>query len=1222
MIGTDINNQSSLRCGRHAGGWHHACASQKMKERIRELAGGQVEFKKPEFTIVPDELNEKINIDGIYRTQLVLDVKNGAMLKGVAYSTHSRVTIPNRVFYGKNVRIEIEVNTMGLSGQARIEGALNLVTNVGTRTVPYFFDMQEKGYGPEGRTFPVIEDFADYVIDDEKNALKLFRSGSFIRLPFMKELNRQALYQTLCVDRNERRGMEEFLVYNKAKASISYEVNSEPIVFSEISEDMRGTVTVKKSTWGYGILNISTDKPWLSTDMSSVTTDAFNEEGILEIPFTINPEVLGTGMNEGHVMITSVRGEQRVEVRVQKTDRVHFSSSKNLSEKELYAEGLRLYIEYRVAKVKGESGTEQLVKLLRLCERMCSEDPGSWEKKLFLIYFRLINGDIPGAEQYIDDVREEVMKNRLKNNRAYCFFLHIRAIYNESSEQMDTAAKLIMKYYTENGQDPMLMLMLLQTDESVRENRSLCILRLKELFQNGCHSPLLYVMACEIYRESPDLFRVLNEFEMQCVRFGAKWGILSQQVAENAARAGSYESRFDQFTLHMLEDIHTQYPTHAVLENICSYLIRCNMRGEQYFNWYSDGIKDGVNIVGLYEAYLESLPADFEGALPEEVLLYFAYSQDLRDDLKELIYDNILKYYPESTQVYAEYSDQMEEYAITSLLAGHISRRMVPLYKKLVYQDMIDERLAGVLPELLLACEIKCDNPVMERMIVRCPELGFEDSYDLDRGVTYAPVYTADSFIMFVDSLGNRYTDVPYKSELIFSQPELLTKCEEVYPENLVFMVRRAMTFIDRPLRDDKERELLDKLLLCAEISEVFRGRIISRLLDYCMNKDKPMVEEVLMSLDLPSLSYHDRRKALECMIKAGHLEEVYEYIRDNSVNGLKYDSLLKIALNHYNRIGGASEDYLISLSMYLFGKSITTSELCEYLCRFYNGSNEEMKRLLFTCEKHGGDVSDLPERVLAQMLFSGDKEDIEKVYKIYRSCHGLKETVIRAYHVLCCYEYFVNRKTIDIAIFGDIADILYGTETMSMIREEYQNIDIISIALLYYLTENENVILQQNEMCEDLLKKLVRKGLLFGFYAKLSDRVSVPAILNGKLLLEHRSTKASRVFLTMRRMNTEDEVTVVMQKMYDGVFVSQLVVFADETYEYGISEEIRGHVVSVISRRLISDELTFSRGGSMFDTINDFVRLEATGQYNLLEDAVMNHEKRQHIISELFKPL
>ncbi len=1197
-----------------------------MKERIRELANGQVEYRIPEFTVQPENIEARLNIDGLHRAEVLIEVSNLIQIKGVAYSSHSRVHVVHPTFFGRRCSISLEINTVGLSGQGMIEGVLTLVTNGGVREIPYSFKMQEKGYGVEERVIRTIDDFADVALEDERGALRLFKSKNFTGLPFMHDIRRLALYQALQAERDDRKNLEEFLVCNGAKEPLSYEILSEPLKISGMFDEEQ-QLTIGKNTWGCGVLYISADQAFLLPHKQTVTTDDFQTDGrgnaALQIHFSVKQEHLKTGLNEGNIIIRSAKAELRYPVSVFVEEKAHFSSAGRRQEKKTISKLLEGYISYRTACMDEAADEKQeLLKLVELTRKAVEANPEDWEKKLLLIYFYLLSDRADEADRYLDEVRDEVMKNRISNTRAYCFFLYLRALFNNSDEQMDTAAKLITKYYTENGQDPALMMLLLKTDSAYRENQSLSVLRLKELYMEGCNSPLLYLDACENYRKCPDLLRVLNDFELQTMFFGAKRGILSEELAVTAAKVSSYESRYKPFTLRLLSNIYQKYPKKEILESICSYLIRCSCRSEEFFGWYEQGVKGELTIVGLNEAYLSALPKDWSKPLPQALLLYFAYSQDLRDDVKEVLYENILLFYDNESQIYKEYAEQMEEYALTQLLAGRISRKLVPLYRHLVLQEMIDERLAAVLPDLLMAYEITCRNPEMAKVIIRCPELNYEDSYRLENGVCCAPIYTDDSLVMFIDIYGNRYIDVPYEKELLFVQPQLLERCEEVYPDHLIFMVKKCMALLGKPIRDSKDLELMNRVLSSAEVSPFFKSRLISRMLDYYLSKNQQAPDAFLRNLDIPSLSYHDRRKALECMVHGGYLSEVYDYISQNSVNGLKYDSLVKLAEFRVRVLRGEYEQYLLDLCMYLFGKDACSSQLMAYLCRYYNGTDEQMRKLLFSSMEQNIPLSDLPERLLGQMLFSGDLEELKQVYGAYKSSPDVKDTVQRAYIVTCCYQYFVNDRLIDESVFITISRILFAPDTRELLRAEYEENDIVNIALLYYLTKNENVLPDQNQICEQLLGRLCEKGLLFGFYSLLWSKVAFPAELNGKFLLEYRSHHAGRVFLTMKRTGMDEALTVQMQKMYDGIFVTQVVLFADETLEYSISEEHDGQLSVAVERELMANDMAFVRKGSAFESINEFGRLFASGQEKLLEDALVRYETKEHITAELFKPL
>jgi hypothetical protein len=357
-------------------------------------------------------------------------------------------------------------------------------------------------------------------------------------------------------------------------------------------------------------------------------------------------------------------------------------------------------------------------------------------------------------------------------------------------------------------------------------------------------------------------------------------------------------------------------------------------------------------------------------------------------------------------------------------------------------------------------------------------------------------------------------------------------------------------------------------------------------------------------------------------MVRAGQYGDVYEYISQNSVNGLKYESLVKLAEYRIKQLRGDFEQYLLDLCLYLFGKDKASGQLLAYLCKYYNGPDAQMRQLLFACRERDIPLADLPERLLAQMLFVGDLEELRRVYEIYKGSAEMKEQVQRAYVVTCAYQYFVNEKTIDEQAFLTMYDMLYGPDVRDLLRAEYEEIDLLSIALLYYLTKNENMLPDQNAVCEKLLERLCKRGLLFGFYSLLWRKVAFPAELNGKFLLEHRSHCNGRVFLTMKRTGMQEAVTLQMQKMYDGIYVSQVVLFADETLEYSIAEERDGELCVVVERELLANDMAFVRKGSTFEAINELGRLFASGQEKLLEDAMVRFETGQHVTAQLFKPL
>ena len=81
-----------------------------MRERINRLARGIVDAELPKLFLSPVKVEETLGSDTIYKRELYLSSENNLSIKGLAYSTHSRVRIASRSFGG--LRNHIVRNTV------------------------------------------------------------------------------------------------------------------------------------------------------------------------------------------------------------------------------------------------------------------------------------------------------------------------------------------------------------------------------------------------------------------------------------------------------------------------------------------------------------------------------------------------------------------------------------------------------------------------------------------------------------------------------------------------------------------------------------------------------------------------------------------------------------------------------------------------------------------------------------------------------------------------------------------------------------------------------------------------------------------------------------------------------------------------------------------------------------------------------------------------------
>jgi len=102
-----------------------------MRERINRLARGIVDAELPKLFLSPVKVEETLGSDTIYKRELYLSSENNLSIKGLAYSTHSRVRIASRSFGGLRNHIVYEVDTSWCENGDVIRGTINLVTNGG-----------------------------------------------------------------------------------------------------------------------------------------------------------------------------------------------------------------------------------------------------------------------------------------------------------------------------------------------------------------------------------------------------------------------------------------------------------------------------------------------------------------------------------------------------------------------------------------------------------------------------------------------------------------------------------------------------------------------------------------------------------------------------------------------------------------------------------------------------------------------------------------------------------------------------------------------------------------------------------------------------------------------------------------------------------------------------------------------------------------------------------
>ena len=116
----------------------------------------------------------------------------------------------------------------------------------------------------------------------------------------------------------------------------------------------------------------------------------------------------------------------------------------------------------------------------------------------------------------------------------------------------------------------------------------------------------------------------------------------------------------------------------------------------------------------------------------------------------------------------------------------------------MILPEMVDERIAKVLPRLLYAREIRCADPAMCQVIVAYEEMQGETAVPLRNGRAYVPVYLENAHVFFQDDHGNRYGSICYEEEPMMEVPELEEKTRKLYPSHEMLRLGQCRKILEK----------------------------------------------------------------------------------------------------------------------------------------------------------------------------------------------------------------------------------------------------------------------------------------------------------------------------------------------------------------------------------------------------------------------------------------
>lgn len=1178
-----------------------------MRERISQLAKGKIENQSMQIALSVSQIEETVTVDDKQRGDFYITSPSGKEMKGLVYSTNQKVNILTGHFLGKECRIYYEVDSFGVTED--LTGEIQLVTNGGEIRIPYTFHV--KGESSDGRQISTLSEFAALAEESEEEAVKLFESYRFPRLPFMQDAFLNTVYDGLCNKGEQYNALEEFLIAAGARKPVHFSTREKKREYPVLTEAVCDDLIIKRNTKGYLHLDVSTDASFIRLDRTDISDLDFDGDRYA-LMYTILPAKLHPGVNFATITIKGLYETETLSIKVMA--KANRSYAGGLTYKKDIAAFTSLYLELEAG---GQEEKVILNKMQNVLNHAREYAPNTYSVPLYQTDISLRQGKTEQAETLFEQAKAEVQEKRDQDVAAYCYYLWLKARLSQDPAEKQNMIKLIRKYNDEGVAEEMTFFIMMNDDPDLKENASLTLSRLKEQYRKGSNSPYLYLAGCKILKKQPDLLRVMDKFEVKCLNYGSKNGLLSEEIAKTAAVLATQMKSNKKLCLNVLERLYKTYKCKEILTGICALRIRLEDKSKEAFTWYALGVKNDIHLTKLYEYYLYALPHDFEGPLPRMILLYFAMNNTLDSRAQAALYLNVLKYKKDDEEVYRAYNGQIESFAVDQLLQSHMNETLAEIYSRTIYPGMVDAKIAAILPKILYAKKIICSVPDMRQAILSYEEVRGETVAEMKGNETYLPVYLDHAHIVFQDSYGNRYANIPYKMEDVMHAPELAACLENTENKHEMIHLRSITEILKKKDYSEEEISLLKELSEQEQIRSCFRKQLTSEIISYYYKEEElSACDGYLLTIDKKLLKPEDRLKVMETLIAKEFFEEAYKMAARYGYQMISVSSVMEMTSHMIERRLYEKEDLLLELAKYCFEKNRFNQVILEYLCQHFNGICSKMFDVFKEAEKKRVNLYDLPERLLAQMLFTGVYENADEVYLNYRRSKHIDNMLKQAYLVVKAKLYFEAEKKEKGEWFKDLEEWV--------LHENVNQLPIICmLAVSRVYVDYKGLSDAQAELCQKMVDRLMRLGIFFRYYKNLVKFISLPRDFLEDTIIEYHGKPGQKLWIHQVLLPSEEElVPERLPHMYDGFYGRRFSLLCGEKLRYVIYED--GNTRKPLAGGTMDKE-TSPYGaaaygpGTRVDMLNDLLNTDAEKDFAAWKEKAAEYAVRDEMIRAFF---
>ncbi|MBO5998662.1 MAG: hypothetical protein J6P87_03120 [Lachnospiraceae bacterium] len=1169
--------------------------------------------------------------------------QNEEGLEGEVSSSQAFVRPVTRTFSGNAEEITYKVSAAAFDDGDIAEGFFRIISSQGEYTLPYQITVKQKELTSPIGVIENLNHFVSLARTNWKQACALFYSPDFERVLENEPPRLSTVYRGLSGNKNNELNVDEFLITADKKKAAEYladcrevhmELHERDLSELAFSSDPRieKKIALTRNGWGYTRLRFESSGDFIYLTRSVMDASEF-EGNHSSFSYRIDPDRLHPGRNFGEIRILAPFSSIRIPVEIHL--KVH-ASTKYSIEKEKKRLCLQIMQDYEAYRGRKLGGREWLERTNACAQRLSSIDRSDPVPVLYQIHAALTAGRSKDAMMELDrlcrrmartdagEAEEFSLKQyEAEDETAYCYRMYLTSLCNAEDEEItEAAASIIEEAHKREPANWRISWLLMYSSQEYLTRPATVWQELARLYEEGVRSPVIYIEAMHIIQTNPAMLTELSDFELQVLNYGAKKGELSPSVITQinylSKRARSFSKRLYRILVSGYEASTSEAGKRETLESICILLIKGNLTDPQYFEWYSKGVDEGLQLTRLFEYYLMSMPEDAEIEIPRIVLMYYQYQAAPESFPAAHLYRYIWEKRDEDPDMYSHYEQRIDEFTLEQIRLHRINDHLAVLYDRYLKLHVPDDAVAKSLIPLLFTGRLAITRPAIRRVFLLYDCCQRELEWPMEDGVCILPVYGDDNQIFFEDDAGNRYAKSIASAFDRWMDYEKYSETMEYFdPGEFCYDLYLSSLGETRfPVTEERIQRFL-RLSRSERLLFSCRQDLKLRLLKYY--EDNGQISQMRNYLETMPPAFRNRGERgtlIHYLVEAGLFAKALEWVRVYGTASVDSHDLLLMVCGVLEE--GAPEDdpefAQIAHAAYLGGKY--NEKLLAYLSEEFEGLTGELEQIRTSMQGFSMDDQAICRRMALQCLYTGEQpSDMDALTGRLTDASESSE-LIASLLAQSAHYYVVFGKAPGSGVIRQIGLFGRGGEAL---------LDVCRIAYLKYYAALQGELNQdQSEVIRLFLKDLLREGIIFPFFRQFTALAPELSAYADETLVEYDDPMRKGTHIVYHYCLDDPGKSQIfsrrdMQEMYEGIYVTGFLLFFGEQMHYFITDDadekniVESGTVGQDAR--ISDDLT-----DRFGRINSIEQQLTLHRAKEAFAALEEYDRLSFLVSQLFE--